>query len=230
MAGIAAGCSDTPAAAPFELRAEPDFVHGVIPGERLILLVSIGEGAAEGPVDLGVEASWCAGTVEPSRIAGDEVAEVSCVVAPVSGNDEVPVSLVVTGRRGSVERRHEVSTVIVPWEDTISDTAGAILGVFVPWLAERHPDLGISESTSFDGTVVAPMLLVVTHYAYFGDDWEIGLSWHIMVAPQDWAQIYLRPRNAMTPTRAFELTSWSTSLGGGAVEIREVPPPAQVTR
>lgn len=51
-----------------------------------------------------------------------------------------------------------------------------------------------------------------------------------MVAPDDWAELYLRPRDSLTPTRAFRLSSWSTALGGGRVEITDVAPPAEVVR
>ena len=73
-------------------------------------------------------------------------------------------------------------------------------------------------------------LLVVSHYAWFTDDAEIGLAWHIMVAPDDWAELTIRPRDQLAPTQAFRLNSWSTALAGGDIEIDAIEPPPEVTR
>lgn len=70
----------------------------------------------------------------------------------------------------------------------------------------------------------------MTHYAWFTDEYEIGLAWHVMVAPDDWAELYVRPRKVLAPTVAFRLDSWSTALGGGDFTVTEIDAPAEVTR
>ncbi|MDH5440147.1 MAG: hypothetical protein OEZ48_03915 [Candidatus Bathyarchaeota archaeon] len=43
-----------------------------------------------------------------------------------------------------------------------------------------------------------------------GAEWEIGVSWHVMIQPQDRARIYLRNRyTEATPSYAFELSSYT---------------------
>jgi hypothetical protein len=79
------------------------------------------------------------------------------------------------------------------------------------------------------GTPVAG-LLVVSHYAWFTPEYEVGLAWHIMGAPDDFAELYVRPRGGLAPTRAFRVGSWSTALAGGAADVREIDAPAEVTR
>ena len=225
--GSCAGNQDLP----FDLRVEPDFVQGVIPGENLVLLASVSDTEAPASeVALAVEAIAGEVGVDPDRVTAGEVAEVTYVANPISGEQEQPITVTITASRGSQSRTHEISTVVVPWEDTLAATASDILAVFRPWLAANRPDLGINEETEFEGTFVAPNLLVVSHYAYFNQDWELGLSWHIMVAPDDWAQLYLRPRSVMSPTQAFQLDSWSTALNGGLFQITEITPPEQVVR
>ncbi len=217
--------------APFSLEIAPEFVQGAIPGEHLVLLVTVGdEGDSGEPVDITAGSDEGEVSVEGTSIKAGEVSEVTFVPDPVGGEVEIPFTVVVTGTRGAIEKQAEVSSVVVPWEDTVSETANQILDLFTEWLSENEPDLGITPETVFDGTVVAPQLLVVTHYAFFSNEWEIGLSWHIMVAPDDWAQIYLRPRDQLAPAKAFELDSWSTALSGNPFEISEIPPPAEVTR
>ena len=69
-------------------------------------------------------------------------------------------------------------------------------------------------------------ILVVSHYLFFSEDWEMGLMWHIMIAPHDWSRIYLRPRGEMAPTLAFEIPSVSDPTSS----IRAIPVPVQVDR
>ena len=34
--------------------------------------------------------------------------------------------------------------------------------------------------------------LIVSHYLFFSEEWEMHVEWHIMVPPYDWAKIDLR--------------------------------------
>jgi hypothetical protein len=72
---------------------------------------------------------------------------------------------------------------------------------FIPWLTSEHPELGIDAETDWTGTVVTPHILIVSHYLYFSDEWEIHLHWHVMIPPYDWTKIELR--------RRFEETRYS---------------------
>jgi hypothetical protein len=56
--------------------------------------------------------------------------------------------------------------------------------------------------------MVSPQWLVVSHYLFFSDEWEMHIEWHIMIAPDDWARIDLRRRfEEVSPSKAFEITS-----------------------
>ena len=92
------------------------------------------------------------------------------------------------------------------------------------WLADSEPQLGLNPDTEFFGSFIAPGLLVVSHYLFMSESWKSGLSWHVMVAPDDWAEIYLRPRTEMAPTLAFRLSSQTAALEGDMIDIESVPP------
>ena len=63
--------------------------------------------------------------------------------------------------------------------------------------------------------VVALMLLalgtvadIVMRYVFVSRDWEIGLEWHVMAEPDDWAHLYLRHRwTDLLPSFGAEVTS-----------------------
>jgi hypothetical protein len=207
------------------LVVSPQFIQGVIPGAQVVLLVTQGDETA-GTATVTATASGGDVMVQPSSITGTEVAEVT--VIPTSTEGELAVTIEVSTEQGteSISRVASIS----PWEDDRGEQAGEILDLFTPWLAETHPELGITPDSEFEGTFVAPELLVVSHYVFFNDQWEIGVAWHVMLPPDDFSEIYLRPRSELSPTLAFRVGSWQTALDTGDYEVMDVEPPSEVTR
>lgn len=205
----------------------PEFIQGVIPGAEIVLLVGNTDPEA-GPLTVTAEATNATVTIEQSTVSGAEVAEVTVVPAPT----DVEVDMAI--RIDAVQRGETSSSTwtvnVVPWQDDRGAQARDILGLYTSWLADNHPDLGVTPATDFQGTFVAPQLLVVSHYAFFSEDWELGLSWHIMLPPDDFSELYLRPRSELRPTMALRIESWQKALQSGSAEISEVPPPVEVVR
>jgi hypothetical protein len=49
---------------------------------------------------------------------------------------------------------------------------------------------------------------VVSHYLFVSDQWEMGVRWHIMIPPDNWAEIYLRERFVeVQPSLGFKVDS-----------------------
>lgn len=213
---------------PFDLSSSPEFVNRLIPGRRpLGLITASGEPGVGIVLTATAMPAGATAEVVPAVIQPGGVAEVWIDVPEVT--EDIPVSVTVTGRRDGVARTVTVSATATPGFDDLEPTALDIADVFLDELAGTVPALPADRSGLTEGTPVAG-LLVVSHYSWFTEDVEIGLSWHIMVAPDDWAELYVRPRDELAPTRAFRLSSWSTALAGGAVTVTEVPPPSEVTR
>ncbi|MEX1287488.1 MAG: hypothetical protein AB1Z57_06085, partial [Acidimicrobiia bacterium] len=218
---------DTTSAAAPEIVLSPEFVNGAVPGSRLVLLVSAAD-PRSGTVTVSAQAPGAEVVVAPASIAGSEVAEVIVVPAPTEVETDLRVTVTATAgdRMDSVDR----TVTVVPWEDDREQQAREVLGLFLPWLEEERPELGLSEAAEFDGTMTAPLLLIVSHYGFYSDEWEVGVAWHVMVPPDDFAEMYLRPRDALAPTHAFRIGSWQTALATGSVEVVEVEPPPEVVR
>jgi hypothetical protein len=149
--------------------------------------------------------------------------ETDTTISPV-GPEGVNVPVTVTLARGDTQTRTEVPINISRGEDLLHDEAAAYRDRFVAWLETERPDLGITSSTEWVGTPVQPHILVVSHYLFFSEDWEMSVMWHIMIAPHDWSRISLRPRDEMSPTLAFEIPSVSDPT------VVEVEPPPHVDR
>lgn len=210
----------------FDLSTSPEFVQRIIPGHRPLGLVGVG--GTSGAVHLVGTASIASAEVSfvPADVAAGGVAEV-WVDLPDTTTD-VPFTVAVSDRDGHTSTVSFDAT-LVPGVDDVAETAGQIVEVFLDRIGGDVAGLPASATGLTAGTPVAG-LLVVTHYAWFTDDYEIGLAWHIMVAPDDFAELYLRPRDSLVPTKAYRINSWSTALAGGDYTFTEVDPPAEVTR
>ncbi len=181
-----------------------------MPGQKVVFLVVVtdtGEGSGIGEaVDISVTTSGAEVSINNLSIRSGEIAEV--VVIP----DEASVSEVLTimfkGERKGFKQTETYNIQVIDWEDDLVEEAAQMRDKFVSWLATNHPGLGITSETEWTGTIVNPSILVVMHYMFFSEDWEMYLTWHVMVPPYDWTRIYLRPRYTETnPTMAIEISS-----------------------
>ena len=239
------GPKPTPAK-PFALLLPLDEIDDAIPGQQCIFPVTVvdeGSGAgADEPVTLSIDPLGQGAdllvAVEPKTIRPGEVAELVVVPlaagksntngggkSPKTGDPadeedgrEFHVRLV--AERAGVRREQPVEIEVHPGEDLLGGTAASYRDLFVPWLAQNHSELGIDAQTQWTGTIVRPQTLSVSYYLFLSDDWEMGVRWHVMIPPHDWAEIYLRRRDDLSSTYAWRIPSVAGEL---EPEITELP-------
>ena len=205
----------------------PTANRNAIGGQRYVFLVRLYDAhPADGPVSLSVTAPGAlSATVTPSVIRRGMIAEVTIVPPAVAAETSLRVRILGQRMSGAGVAADWRTIPLLPGTDSEASAARERLVPFLSWLAEHEPDLGLTTATPLVGTS-ASHLLVVTHYLFVGDEWEIGLAWHVMIPPDDWARIYLRHRwSDAWPTRAFEIRS----VAGNSKPVEIAPPPA-VTR
>jgi hypothetical protein len=135
-----------------------------------------------------------------------EVAELS--VTPTQDNVGKNITITLEAERQGLRETKIITTEVIEGEDTLQPETTSIKNKFTGWLAENHPELDIKNDTSWTCTIVNPRILVVMHYMFLSEDWEMYVTWHVMIPPYDWARIYLRHRyNETAPTFAFEISS-----------------------
>ena len=211
---------------PFQLRviSRPAYFGEIvysIPGQRCIYLVMFLENQTNtesGAIKLTVTSPDCEVSVYPQSITRGQVAEITII--PTTANVGRNVTITLIGERGGLKRIVNVSTEVLEGEDTLGPEAAEKRNMFTAWLAKEHPELGITNKTVWTGTVVNPRVLVVTHYMFLSGEWEMYVTWHVMIPPYDWAKIYLRHRfDKAVPTYAFEISSVQGQAGPIAIEI-----------
>lgn len=231
--GPGASPSPSPTGSPAPPSASVDFSMTVvpaqsvgrsIPGAHVVYLVAVSGSPTDEPVRIRAQAPNAKTTVEPELLAPGVVGEVT--VVPIDCTcDQTMVGVTITAERGAVSRVETREFELVSGTDDWADEAATHLAPFITWLAANRPELGITEQTTWTGTPGA-WVLIVEHYLYFSDDWELDLEWHVMVPPDDWSRISLRKRWSETaPSLAFEISSVA-----GATAPHEIDPPDAVWR
>jgi hypothetical protein len=206
----------------------PEYVDGEpfykysIAGQHFVFLVTITDEGQECeiPVTISAMAPGAEVVIDHQDICEGEVAEV--VVIPEQASIGTTIEVTITGNRDSESDEKVFSFEVAEGEDDRQEYAEMLLDRFVSWLAANHPELGITDDTAWDGTMVSPVWLVVSHYLFFSEEWEVHIEWHIMMPPDDWARIDLRHRfDELAPSYAFEISSVNATSEPIPMEVPE---------
>ena len=200
------GCTSPSEDAAFSMSVLPAEIKGkAVAGQQVIYLVHINDDKGEGPVQITAAGTNCTILIRPET-ANDEFVEV--VVVPEAASVGSTITFEITASRGGHEENEAISFEVVPGEDDRGPKAKELRDKFIPWLEENMPELGITADTVWEETTVSPEWLVVSHYLFISEEWEMHIAWHNMIPPHDWVRIDLRKRfEEDKPSYAFEISS-----------------------
>ena len=223
LASLQLACGEGGSNTAFHINVVPEQLNGdSIAGQHCVFLVVVTDDGQESelPVSISAEAPGAAVIIYREDIFAGEVAEV--VVVPAQASVGKTITMTITGNRGSSTDQKVVDFAVAEGEDDRQEYAGELLDKFVPWLAENHPELGITVDIAWNGTMVSPIWLIVSHYLFFSDEWEAHIYWHVMIPPYDWAKIDLRHRfDELAPSHSFEISSLDAGSEPVAIEVPE---------
>lgn len=237
LAGCSSGTVPTPSPSPvpsptpaaFTLDVvppeEPPEVRMAIPGQHVCFLVVLtDEASASSPVAITATATGATiRDIKPAQLASGTVGEVWVVPDPAT--EETTAHVTISATRAGITRTIERSLKVFPMADERASDAKPYFDRWLAWLIAAHPELGITQATAWTPEFVST-LLVVSHYAYWSEDWEVTILWHNMIAPYDWTEIQMRHRwTESVPSLAFRVDSVS-----GATAPHAVAPPDVVVR
>ncbi|HXZ30298.1 MAG TPA: hypothetical protein VEG43_03960 [Dehalococcoidia bacterium] len=206
---------------PMQTNGDSVFKYSIA-GQHFVFLVTTTDEGQQSklPVRISAKAPGAEVVIYHEDILEGEVAEVVVIPTPASVGQIIEVTI--TATRGSVTDEKVASFEVAEGEDDRQEYATELLDKFVAWLAMNHPELGITEDTAWNGTMVSPVWLVVSHYLFFSEDWELHIEWHIMIPPYDWARIDLRHRfDELAPSYAFEISSVNATSEPVPIEVPE---------
>lgn len=154
---------------PFTLQVAPSEYMPIIPGQLFVILATASGGS--GSVTMAADIAGDADVTPPTAtVDPGDVTEFTVVARPESIGSTVSVAL--RAERGIVNRAHSMDLEVVEWSDDLEPLATELRERFVTYLAENHPDFGITTETEWTSTITKPQILVVMHYLFFSEQWD----------------------------------------------------------
>ena len=210
LVSLLSACGDDETVEPEEveaaiaLHARPSLI-AYQHGPSLILGEVIAEPGTEVDIQVKVEPPMPV-SLSQARGEGNWVFEV--FLRPGAEHVGQEFVLTVEAPRGGADAHASVNGEVADAEDMGSEFADSLLEIFLSHIETHHPELALSPSTEWiESWDPEPMTLVVAHRNYLHASWELALSWHVTIAPYDWATISLRRRDSLLPEMALCMPS-----------------------
>ncbi len=199
---------------------EPVESRVAIPGEKVSFLVVVTSAASDAVSVTATATGAHISDIKPAELKPGVVGEVW--LTPDATESEATAHIAITLTRGTMVKTVERTVKVAPMLDERAKDAQPYFELWVDYLIKQHPELGITSQTKWDPTFVSTFL-VVSHYAYYSDEWEMKVCWHNMIPPYDWTEVYLRHRGTeWKPSLDFKIDS----VSGKTAPYATTPPDA----
>lgn len=119
-----------------------------------------------------------------------------------------PIMVYATGL--NTTRSVRLNVEMINWPSGNAQPAMVKRDDFVAWLETEHPEFGRFSGREWFPYMTYPGILVVEHWTFLDQDWEMRICFHVMIPPHDWSMILLRPRGEWDPIFAARRESDGT--------------------
>ena len=81
----------------------------------------------------------------------------------------------------------------------------------IDWVEASHPEFGTFSSENCFAYITYPAHLIVEHWTFLYEKWELRICYHVMIPPYNWSMLWLRPRGEVDPIFAAKKESDGTT-------------------
>lgn len=118
--------------------------------------------------------------------------------------------IMVYATRLNTTRAVRLNVEMINWPSGNAQPAMVKRDEFVAWLETEHPEFGRFSGRDWFPYMTYPGILVVEHWTFLDQDWEMRICFHVMIPPYDWSMLLLRPRGEWNPIFAAKRESHGT--------------------
>jgi hypothetical protein len=118
----------------------------------------------------------------------------------------------------SLCRTVSVEVEMIPWGPANPRDAIAKRDPLVEWIQQTHSEFGTFDDQEWYPYITYPGILVVEHWTFLNEEWEMRICFHVMIPPHDWSMIQLRRHGEWDPVFAAR-----REHNGTDYEICEIP-------
>ncbi|HOJ03024.1 MAG TPA: hypothetical protein PK916_03380 [Bacteroidota bacterium] len=156
-----------------------------------------------GDVQLSVQADprLHATLLRSTLVAGARVAELT--IAPEIGIPVDSFGVTVTAVHGDSSKQLRLGVDVIAWEMGAAGEEVPLRNTMLAWLCKRHPELAELQSQVWWRFVTYPQHLVVEHWTFVSDVWELRMCRHVTISPYTWSLMRLRRLGTCAPELAM---------------------------
>lgn len=147
-------------------------------------------------------------------------------VKPNSTHLNHNIEIILEVKDNTILLKKTANVEVVNWGPRNISEVEIMRDAFVSYLSLNKSSFGINESILWEGFDNAPQFLIVEHYLFRSEFWELALSRHVTIFPNDWVKVYIRPRAQIKPIWSGIIESWSS----GNYSVFEIEPPLTIFR
>lgn len=81
----------------------------------------------------------------------------------------------------------------------------------IDWIEVEHPEFGTFSGENWFAYVTYPAHLVVEHWTFLYEKWEMRICFHVTIPPHNWSKLSLRPRGEVDAIFAAKRESNGTT-------------------
>ena|GEM_PF-1142657 len=115
-------------------------------------------------------------------------------------------------------RTISVEVEMIPWGSAKPTEAMAKRDPLVAWIQQTHPEFGTFDDQEWYPYITYPGILVVEHWTFLNQEWEMRICFHVMIPPHDWSMIQIRRHGEWDPVFAA-----MREHNGTTYEINQIP-------
>jgi hypothetical protein len=205
-----------------EISFLPEYMNSA-PGETGWFLVEINSTRQTTDIEIDIQTNV---SIETDYTYWSQTPLLEIFLYPDSSHIDSCIEVNVTISSGALVAHDVASLSVLNWSFGELTEVIEKRDVFINYMAINYPELGINDSTSWTPIHNGAGILIVGHYLFKSDQWELEIDWHVMIAPHDWVKGYLRHRAEVQPSWAGIIESWSSDNH----TIIEVEPPTDIYR
>jgi hypothetical protein len=112
----------------------------------------------------------------------------------------------------------ELEIEMLPWGGAVPDYAQAKRDELLEWVEATHSEFGRLSAQKWYPYMTYPGILVVEHWTFLNEEWEMRVCFHVMIPPYDWSMIQLRERGEVYPIFAAK-----REYNGTTYQVHEIP-------
>ncbi|TFF95588.1 hypothetical protein EU546_03025 [Candidatus Thorarchaeota archaeon] len=189
-----------------EIRFVPDHLN-TVPSEVGWFLIEIDTVGPLPDLTISIDANT---SIETDYEFWEQTLLLEVFVYPNSSHIDHCIEIEATLSSGGVTTRDTAKLDVLNWSAAELPPVVEMRDVFVDFLSAQHAEFGVNDTVSWTPIYNGAGVLVVGHYLFRSDQWEMSVSWHVTIQPHDWAQTYLRHRSVLQPSWAGKIESWGS--------------------